>query len=80
MPTRFKKPQASELKSCPFCGGNAVLVNDVQEDKTVHYEYKVAYVECTTCLCRTRKFVTDGYFGATTTAQDAITTWNRRTR
>lgn len=65
-----------ELKPCPFCGCEAILKKDRESDANVLYD--VAFVKCPKCGCRTRSFITDGYYGATTTEQDAIDAWNRR--
>lgn len=39
---------ATELKTCPFCGGEAVLCKGNE----------ISYVQCTKCGCRT-----DTYYG-----------------
>lgn len=65
-----------ELKLCPFCGGEALLCEQSESDGQV--SYKVAYVECDVCGCNTGSYIIDGYYGATTTKEDAIKAWNRR--
>lgn len=65
-----------KLKPCPLCGCEAILKRDRESDANVLYD--VAFVKCPKYGCRTRSFITDGYYGATTTEQDAIDAWNRR--
>lgn len=74
-----EKPEeqlASELKSCPFCGDEATLVKDRASDGNC--SYKIAYVKCNSCGCRSAAFIVDGYYAARTTVRDAIKSWNRR--
>lgn len=58
----------SELKPCPFCGSDNVMVDetfvDAQNDPYMEYE-----VICFDCENRTKPC---------DTAQDAIARWNRR--
>lgn len=68
----------TELKPCPFCGGEAVLCKDFRPDGNCHYD--VAFVKCQSCGCATAAFITDGYYGVKTSVQDAINAWNRRPR
>ena len=56
----------SELKPCPFCGGEAIVVKTERCGR---------YIECWDCGGRTEEFETD-YAGS---AHDkAISAWNRR--
>ena len=56
----------SELKPCPFCGGESVVVKTAKCGR---------YIVCWDCGCRTEDFETD-YAG---TARDkAVAAWNRR--
>ena len=66
---------AAELKSCPFCGGEAVLCKDLVYDGN---SYKTAIVKCKDCGCNTGAYIIDGYWGIASTVQDAINAWNRR--
>lgn len=66
----------SDLKPCPFCGGEAILCKDLKPDG--HCSYKVAYVKCQDCGCNTGAYIIDGYYGVKTTVNDAIKAWNRR--
>lgn len=66
----------SELKPCPFCGGAAVLIKERKDDGYVSYE--THYVECVECYARSKRYITDGYYGATTTVKDVINAWNKR--
>ena len=67
---------ASELRPCPFCGDDATLVKDKNPDGQC--SYKIAYVKCNSCGCRSAAFIVDGYYGAKATVRDAIKSWNRR--
>ena len=66
----------TELKPCPFCGGEAELIKQYHLDGQTHYE--VAKVRCSMCKCQTDDYILDGYYGSTDTAQDAVDDWNKR--
>ena len=54
----------NELKPCPFCGGEAQYIDEV--------ELNYCYVFCKNCFAQTGQYVLD--------AEDkAITAWNKRT-
>ena len=61
----------TELKPCPFCGGEAqvkmFITRRVRLFKEVSAKYK--YIECKVCGCRTPLELEE---------QDAIDKWNRR--
>lgn len=65
----------AKLKPCPFCGGEAVLIKDLQPDG--YCSYKTATVKCQACGCNTGAYIIDGHYGITT-VQDAIEAWNSR--
>lgn len=65
-----------KIKNCPFCGGEAEVVEGRHMDGNMHYdEY---HVKCTKCGAMTGKYVTGGYYGEWNTERDAIAAWNRR--
>jgi Lar family restriction alleviation protein len=66
----------TELKPCPFCGGEAELVKAFPLDGQTHYE--VAKVRCSMCKCQTDDYILNGYYGSTDTVQDAFEAWNKR--
>ena len=68
----------SELKSCPFCGGEA-------EIRTTYYELETkdvpinSYVRCTKCFAQTHEYPyknTDRT--GTNPVESAVNAWNRR--
>lgn len=70
----------TELKPCPFCGGEAYL-----EDKHRAFikgqSTRVAYVRCRRCNARTERFELQKYGGASHSAEAerlAVEAWNRR--
>ena len=66
-----------ELKPCPFCGSKAVFVeNHVPDGK---FSYNERYVSCVRCGCRTKAYITGGYYGINHTKADVAAIWNRRT-
>lgn len=69
---------SNPLPSCPFCSGKAELRRESKPDG--HVSYKVAYVCCTACGCRTKEFTIDGYYGSTTSEADAIAAWKKRAK
>lgn len=64
------KPCPTELRLCPFCGGEAKLQND-----TINFDPISSYIECSECHVKTEKFVI-----STTYSSDemAIEAWNKR--
>lgn len=60
----------SELKCCPFCGGEARLYGNSKPIGTRLKHYQVAVCTNDDCGCRT---------GPCETVEDAIYKWNRRT-
>ena len=60
----------SELKSCPFCGGEARLYGNSKLIGTRLKHYQVAVCANDDCGCRT---------SPCETVEDAIYKWNRRT-
>lgn len=69
-----------ELKQCPFCGGNAVLLhgkpNQLEKGTTQ------AFVQCSTCKAKTKTFINrggqsyiDSHIEVDKLAMDA---WNKR--
>ena len=67
----------SELKKCPFCGGNARLFSNYSE-KAEHY---YIFVQCVNCFAR-GKTIKSEYPAAPdikgTAGEDAVNAWNRR--
>lgn len=69
----------TELKPCPFCGGHAILCKE-HETHELGYEIKTAFVKCDCCGANTGAYYTNGVYDTTTTVQDVINAWNRRSR
>lgn len=75
-----------ELKPCPFCGGEATLIQKTSGYKTYPVVIKNAFVAgCESCNIYTPAFeseiyqTTDGEVHINSTgAEKAIETWNRR--
>lgn len=66
-----------QLKPCPFCGGESEVCIS-EEHHGMDGWYRVAFVRCKECRCRTPQYAIDGFYGCKTTEQDAIEAWNRR--
>ena len=66
-----------KLLPCPFCGCAAEIV---EERKCAgHGEFpKIGYVRCSICHASSGEVITDGFYGYTTTLQDAVELWNKR--
>lgn len=66
----------TELKPCPFCGGEALLYH--QSSKYTDYDGDYAY--CMKCGCRTKLFECFNGTGKTHTDTEieAMNAWNRR--
>ena len=65
----------TELKPCPFCGGEAILIKDFKEGEALHHPSVV--VKCDTCGCNTGHYIV-GCYGMGATMRDVINAWNRR--
>lgn len=64
--------KTKKLKPCPFCGGQAVIV---EAQKNIFYPKGSVYIICNKCNVQTEEYETD-YIG---TAYDkAVSVWNRR--
>lgn len=70
----------TEIKSCPFCGGRAVLERSHRafiDGETT----RVALIRCTVCNARSGRYKLSDY-GRTSSSKDAcehaIAAWNRR--
>lgn len=59
----------TNLKRCPFCGGEAKVAHDV----TIVYTW--SYISCTKCKARTTYFLMSTEYSSD---QRAIEAWNRR--
>ena len=62
------------LSPCPRCGNKAKLVFSSGGEGMRGYDE--AFVKCTNCLIRTESITINGYYGETTTINDAIREWN----
>ena len=60
----------NELKPCPFCGGEAKLVN-----QKVMGGYDYSFVRCKKCDIGTQKYEVSTEYCS---SDKAISTWNRR--
>lgn len=61
----------SELKPCPFCGGEAEHRNEVLRLNGYSRGVKRHYIQCRKCCCRTIAFDWDD-------EKEMIRIWNRR--
>lgn len=69
-----KKQSMSELKPCPFCGGEAKITHDTRD--MITDEYRVKCLICGTILRhRVTEYWVDSVFD---TKEQAIEAWNRR--
>jgi len=59
----------TELKNCPFCGGEATLSEETTDKKN---EFEFAWIGCQKCQC----FI--NYINNTIGNSKAIEAWNRR--
>jgi Lar family restriction alleviation protein len=59
----------SELKPCPFCGGDTVMIPGYETDGKKTYVPNWFVAKCCNCYCMTAKLYTE---------QDAISAWNKR--
>jgi Lar family restriction alleviation protein len=65
-----------ELKPCPFCGGNAVLVKNEHPRLLRPIKNRLCHIECYNCNVM-MGYDTD-YGGQFDTDEEAIETWNKR--
>lgn len=75
---RHKKniQQIVKLKSCPFCGGEAELRNNIKIDGGCHYTVK--YIVCKKCGAKTTERGCDGYYNLWCTDEEIAELWNQR--
>ena len=66
----------TELKPCPFCGSDAYLVSDFNEEYAGTDKCMTANVRCSNQKCLTWGYIADSCVGET--EQEAIDAWNRR--
>lgn len=72
----------TDLKPCPFCGGEAELISDmgtkdmIPDPITGDPPCTIAYTRCTNTKCRAGGMIADSCDGGT--ESDAIAAWNRR--
>lgn len=64
----------AELKPCPFCGGEAKIINYTNKEVSPHKNK--TYVECSKCNSGTGVFTQKGV--SIEYIQEAIEAWNRR--
>lgn len=63
---------AEWLKPCPFCGNKAVLLRNVEYDRTLWI------IECNRCHMEVAAKHRDLINGRKSTHEDLVETWNRR--
>ena len=75
----------SELKPCPFCGGEATLCKEYPADSD--NVCSIAIVKCQSCGCNTGAYIEDIYYESKLNlsrycsmgnVKNAINAWNRR--
>ena len=71
-----KKDENVEIKPCPHCGGPAVMNGGREPDGNA--SYRVKWVECLICGCRTRSYICDGAYGFFNTDAMIAGIWNNR--
>ena len=64
------------LKSCPCCGGKAVIEENRKNDG--YCSYYTLRVKCRECGLRTNSFISDGYYGEKHNPEEVAELWNRR--
>lgn len=64
------------IKTCPFCGGEAELLESEESDGQCHYG--AYYVKCSICGIQTSKYINNGYYGVKYSKKDVVDVWNRR--
>ena len=77
---RIGKTTLTELKPCPFCGGEAFLEEGTRA--FIHGKStRVAYIRCRRCNARSNRYDL-AEFGKTSTSAEArklaVEAWNRR--
>lgn len=65
-----------KIKPCPFCGGEAAIVENTRWDG--HVSYKTKCVECKECRVKTREKTSSGYYGDYCTDEEISNLWNTR--
>ena len=68
----------SELKLCPFCGGEANILHIRISDGYV--SFGATKVICKNCKCQTHEYANDGYYGECYSDTDVAAIWNRRVK
>ena len=66
----------SELKRCPFCGGEAEIVDEKRY--CGNEGYSVKFVKCRECDVCTKERISDGYFNEYCTDEEIAELWNTR--
>lgn len=66
----------SELKPCPFCGGDAILCKNLMPNGDDSYE--TIHVECQVCRSKTDSYFRYTFKGPKDVYEAAIDAWNRR--
>lgn len=66
----------SELKRCPFCGGEAEI--RVNHERIGNEGYKTKQVICKSCHLQTEPKICDGYYNKYYTDEEAVEAWNTR--
>jgi hypothetical protein len=66
----------NELKKCPFCGGEAGIIENVKGDCNILYRAK--QVKCMGCGIGTDERICDGYYGLYCTDEEISEAWNTR--
>lgn len=66
----------SELKPCPFCGGEAESKICMSQQTLFSMSKKCIYIMCKECEARTAGYKESVHYSA---EEKAIETWNRRT-
>ena len=68
----------TELKPCPFCGGEAVLVRENKSNEG--HLYDLAAIKCRSCACNSGTYLIDIRANTETAIQRLINAWNKRTQ
>ena len=62
----------TELKPCPFCGGNAKIHTDYSEKNAAYY----VYLQCAKCYARSKTIKSNMQIEEN---NEAVAAWNMRT-
>ena len=72
------KSKMTELKPCPFCGGEKLIITDCKELEECSNFEKCEYVNCYTVCCDFEQGGCGATSGYRLHKEEAIEAWNKR--